>query len=186
MRRILLPAHTLGSYGRKGGEGHTGDNLNLGNAVRVAQHHTNLRGRCTLARQLGDLLFHLVRRGLEPVGGSLDSCWRRQPRRCRWCPVVPVEVGSGRTRWAQCASKGGPKPKYPFRWSEDDPLLCCCCCWSGWWCLRVDGGGCRRQYFLCVASEKAVTPQSRIDDPSSLLRHNHSHHTQPNGMQVSQ
>ena len=120
----------VGEEGRE--EGHTGDNLNLGNAVRVAQHHTNLRGRCTLARQLGDLLFHLVRRGLEPVGGSLDLYWWR-PRRCRWCPVVPVEVGSGRTRWARSASKGGPKPKYPFHWSEDDPLLCCCyccCCWS--------------------------------------------------------
>lgn len=45
---------------------HTGDDLDLGNAVGVTENDTNLRGRGTLLGQLADLVDDLVGGGLEP------------------------------------------------------------------------------------------------------------------------
>ena len=49
---------------------HTGDDLDLGNAVGVTQDDTNLRRGGTLSGQLGDLLDDLLGGGLQPRGGG--------------------------------------------------------------------------------------------------------------------
>lgn len=45
---------------------HTSDNLDLGNAVAVAENDTNLRGSGALPGELADLVNDLVGGGLEP------------------------------------------------------------------------------------------------------------------------
>lgn len=50
-----------------GGGGHTSDNLDLGNSVRVTENNTDLRRVGTLPGKLADLLLNLVGGGLEPV-----------------------------------------------------------------------------------------------------------------------
>lgn len=49
---------------------HTGDNLDLGNAVGVSEDNTDLRGGGTLPGELANLLNDLVGRGLQPGGGG--------------------------------------------------------------------------------------------------------------------
>lgn len=49
---------------------HTGDDLDLGNTVRVTENDTNLRGRGTLSGELADLLDDLLGGGLQPGGSS--------------------------------------------------------------------------------------------------------------------
>ena len=45
---------------------HTGHNLDLGNAVRVTENDTDLRGGHALLGELADLVDDLLRGGLEP------------------------------------------------------------------------------------------------------------------------
>ena len=45
---------------------HTSNDFDLGNAMRVSQHNTNLTGRSALLGQLAYLVDNLFRRGLEP------------------------------------------------------------------------------------------------------------------------
>ena len=48
----------------------TRDEADLGDAVRVAEGNTDLRGSETLASKLGDLLNNVLRGGLKPRRGS--------------------------------------------------------------------------------------------------------------------
>ena len=48
---------------------HTGDDLDLGDTVRITQNDTDLRRRSTLSGELADLLNNLFGGGLQP-GGS--------------------------------------------------------------------------------------------------------------------
>lgn len=54
-----------------------GNALNLGNAVRVTEDDTDLRGSQTLASKLANLILELLRRGLEPRGRSATVGQRR-------------------------------------------------------------------------------------------------------------
>lgn len=49
---------------------HTGDNLDLGNAVGVTEDDTDLRRGSTLSGELADLVDDLVGGGLQPRGGG--------------------------------------------------------------------------------------------------------------------
>ncbi len=48
----------------------TGHEADLGDTVRITEGNTDLGGRKTLARELGNVLDDILGRGLQPGGGS--------------------------------------------------------------------------------------------------------------------
>ena len=51
-------------------DGHTSDDLNLSDTVRISEDNTDLRWSCALLSKLADLVDDLLRGGLEPCWGS--------------------------------------------------------------------------------------------------------------------